>query len=343
VPALLIVNPHATATTQLRRDVITHALASQMDLEVVETRYRGHAGTLARQAASDGFQLILTLGGDGTVNEAVNGLLRGWRPGTDPAFAPVPGGNANVFTQALGLPADPVDATGRILEALRAGRDRRVGLGCATPGATAGGPAPDAATPCGGAAPDAVTPGGATLAGGRDRYFTFNAGLGLDAEVVRVIEELREHGRTLTPGLYLRTALRQFYAVTDRRHPALTLEREGQSPIGHLFLGIISNTSPWTYLGPRPVNPSPGAGFDTGLDIFALRRMGTIATLNALRQMFAQRSEPPRGRHVVSLHDQPGFTLRSDHPVALQVDGEYVGEHESVTFRAVPRALRVIA
>jgi diacylglycerol kinase family enzyme len=55
VPALLIVNPHATATTELRRDVITHALASQMELEVVETRYRGHAGTLARKAASDGF------------------------------------------------------------------------------------------------------------------------------------------------------------------------------------------------------------------------------------------------------------------------------------------------
>lgn len=322
MPALLIVNPHATATTQLRRDVITHALASQMDLEVVETRYRGHAGTLARKAASDGFQLILTLGGDGTVNEAVNGLLHGLKPGTDPAFAPVPGGNANVFTRALGLPADPVDATGRILESLQAGRDRRVGLGCASPGHTSPG-----------------APPGASL----DRYFTFNAGMGLDAETVRVIEGMREHGRTLTPGLYLRTALRQFYRVTDRRHPRLTLERDGQSPVGHLFLGIISNTSPWTYLGRRPVNPSPGASFDTGLDIFALRRMRTINTLNALRQMFSQRSEPPRGRHVVSLHDQPSFTLRSDRPVALQVDGEYVGEHESVTFRAVPRALRVIA
>ena len=71
--------------------------------------------------------------------------------------------------------------------------------------------------------------------------------------------------------------------------------------------------------------------------------MRTIGTLNALRQMFAQDGEPPRGRDVVSLHDQPAFTLRSDRPVALQVDGEYVGEHESVTFRAVPSALRVIA
>ncbi len=319
MPALLIVNPHATATTHLRRDVITHALASQMDLEVVETRYRGHAGTLARKAASDGFQLILTLGGDGTVNEAVNGLLRGPPAGADPAFAPIPGGNANVFTRALGLPGDPIDATGRILENLQAGRDRRVGLGCASPQP---------------ASPDNPA---------RDRYFTFNAGMGLDAEVVRVIEGLRARGRAVTPGLYLRSALHQFYGVTDRRHPALTLEREGLPPVGPLFLGIISNTSPWTYLGPRPVNPSPGASFDTGLDIFALRRMRTIGTARALRAMFAQRSGPPPGRDVVSLHDQPAFTLRSGRPVALQVDGEYVGEHESVTFRAVPNALRVIA
>ena len=244
MPALLIVNPHATATTQLRRDVITHALASQMELEVVETRYRGHAGTLARKAASDGFQLILTLGGDGTVNEAVNGLLHGLKPGrepgTDPAFAPVPGGNANVFIRALGLPADPVDATGRILEALRTGRDRRVGLGCASPGHTSPG-----------------APPGASL----DRYFTFNAGMGLDAETVRVIEGMREHGRTLTPGLYLRTALRQFYRVTDRRHPRLTLERDGQSPIGHLFLGDYFQHVALDLPGPPAGQSEPGREF----------------------------------------------------------------------------------
>jgi len=368
VRALLIVNPSATTTTQLRRDVIAHALASQMDLEVVETRYRGHAATLARTAASDGFQLVLTLGGDGTVNETVNGLLRGparparpaeWAshldgpaerasaasgpaeltapsrpagpasstgpaaegaprrgdepPCTLPAFAALPGGNANVFTRALGLPADPVDATGRIIEALRAGRQRSIGLGCAG------------------------------LGGAGDRYFTFNAGLGLDAEVVRVIEGLRARGRAVTPGLYLWTAVRQFYSVTDRRHPALTLERDGQPPIGHLFFSIISNASPWTYLGRRPVNPSPAADFDIGLDVFGLRRMRTVGTLNALRQMIARRNEPPRGRDVVSLHDQHAFTISAARPVALQVDGEYVGEHERVTFRAVPDALRVIA
>jgi len=314
VRALLIVNPRATSTTRLRRDVIVHALASQVDLKVVETRYRGHAVALAGTAGPEGFRLVLTLGGDGTVNEAVNGLVgaraRHGPPASchRPVFAAVPGGNANVFTRALGLPADPVDTTGRILQALRAGRDRTIGLG---------------------------------LAG--DRYFTCNAGLGLDAEVVRAIEGLRARGRAASPSRYLWTAIRQFYAVTDRHAPALTVQRPGQPGVADLFFSIISNTSPWTYLGRRPVNPSPAASFDTGLDVFALRRMGTVGTLSALRQMLAARQRPVRGRHVLSLHDEPAFTLTARRPMALQVDGEYMGEHESVRFRSVPHALRVIA
>jgi diacylglycerol kinase family enzyme len=355
VRALLIVNPHATTTTQLRRDVIAHALASQMDLEVVETRYRGHAASLAEMAAADGHQLVLTLGGDGTVNEAVNGLLRSasaacldggpasaapastapastapasrtpasrtpgnttpasTAPAARPALAALPGGNANVFTRALGLPADLIDATGQIIQAVQVGRHRNIGLGRID------------------------------LTGLASRYFTFNAGLGLDAEVVRVIEGLRDRGRPATSWLYVWTALRQFYAVTDRRHPALTLECDGRPPVGHLFMGIVSNTSPWTYLGHRPVNPSPRADFDTGLDLFALRRLRTMSTLNALRQMITPRHAPLSGRDVVSLHDQPEFRISSGRPVAVQIDGEYVGEHEVVTFRSVPDALRVIA
>jgi diacylglycerol kinase family enzyme len=312
VRALLIVNPRATSTTQLRREVITHALASQMDLEVVQTRYRGHAASLAAAAVADGHDLVLTLGGDGTVNEAVNGLLLD-RNGRPPALAALPGGNANVFTRSLGLPTDPVDATGQVIEALEAGRSRRLGLGRIDPGGRSG------------------------------RYFTFNAGLGLDAEVVRVIEGLRARGRAVTPRLYLWTALRQFYTVTDRRHPALTLERRGHPPVGHLFFGIVSNTAPWTYLGHRPVNPSPAADFDTGLDLFALRRLRTAGTLNALRQMFASRADPPHGRDVLSLHDEPDFVISASRPVALQADGEYMGEHERVRFRSVPAVLRVIA
>jgi diacylglycerol kinase family enzyme len=258
--------------------------------------------------------VLFTLGGDGTVNEAVNGIV-GAVAGSaaadvrapKTALAALPGGNANVFTRALGLPADPVDATGRVIDALRAGRHRVIGLGLAA-----------------------------------DRYFTVNAGLGLDAEVVRAIDGLRARGRAVTPMLYLRTAVRQFYGGTDRHTPALTLERPGQPADNGVFFGFVSNTAPWTYLGGRPVNPSPAAGFDTGLDLFAVKDMGTVGTLRALRQMLAVREVPPDGRHVLSLHDEARFMIRAGRPMALQVDGEYVGEHEAVQFRSVPHALRVI-
>jgi len=314
VRALLIVNPHATSTTPLRRDVIASALSSAVELDVVQTRYRGHATGLAAQARNDGFGLVLTLGGDGTVNEAVNGILGdaaasaalGGTADDGPALAALPGGNANVFTRAAGLPADPVDATGQVLQALAEGRYRRVGLG---------------------------------LAG--DRYFTFHAGLGLDAEVVRAVDGHRARGRAATTVLYLRMILRQFYRVTDRRHPALTLERDGHPPAGPLFLGIVSNTAPWTYLGRRPVYTSREAAFERGLDLFALRSLGTVNTLRTASQLLSD-ARGPHGRSVLILHDQAEMTLSAARPVAFQLDGEYVGERESVRFLSVPDALRIV-
>jgi diacylglycerol kinase family enzyme len=218
----------------------------------------------------------------------------------------LPGGSANVFTRALGLPADLVDATGQILGALQEGRARSIGLG---------------------------------LAG--QRYFCANAGLGLDAEVVRVVEGLRARGRGASAAMYVRATLRQFSAVTNRRVPALSLERDGVPALNGLFLGIVSNSSPWTYLGQRPVLASPRAGFDTGLDLLAVRSLGTLHTLNLVRQMLSH-GLGPSGRHVVTLHDQPALTFHAARPMAFQVDGEYVGEREHVMLRSIPNALRVL-
>jgi diacylglycerol kinase family enzyme len=318
VRALLIVNPHATSTTRGRRDVIVRALASAVDLEVVETRYRGDATRLASTAVSDKFGLVMTLGGDGTVNEAVNGLLGETddpdgrhepppAPEDLPALAALPGGNANVFTRSLGLPADPVDAAGRLIEDLAAGNERYIGLGTAN-----------------------------------GRYFTINAGLGLDAEVVRAVEGRRAAGRRLTPALYARTALGQYYRVTDRRDPAISIaEPAGISPAA-VYSCIVSNSAPWTYLGNRPVFTNPDASFDAGLDLLAFRSLGTIGTMRTLRQMLSERRRPPRGRSVLTRHDLPAIELRATRPVAFQLDGEYVGEAEEVSFCSVPEALRVI-
>jgi len=319
VRALLIVNPRATSTTRLRRDVIASALASAVKLEVVETRYRGHATTLAASARSEGYGLVLTLGGDGTVNEVVNGIL-GAAPGLPnehpsalpaaelPALAPLPGGSGNVFTGALGLPRDPVDATGQILRALAEQRERTIGLGAAD-----------------------------------GRYFTFNSGLGLDAEVVRAVQGLRAHGRPATPSLYVRLALRQFYQQTDRGHPAISVELAAGEALEPVFLVIVSNTAPWTYLGGREVHANPRARFDSGLDVLALRRMSSVTTLYALSQMFTTKGRELHGRNILTFHDQAEVTLRADRPVAFQIDGEYVGEREQVSLTSIPQALRVIA
>ena len=78
--ALLVVNPTATTTSERSRDVLARALRSEVDLTVEYTRRRGHGVSLARQAVADGFDLVVTLGGDGTVNEVVNGLMSATLP-----------------------------------------------------------------------------------------------------------------------------------------------------------------------------------------------------------------------------------------------------------------------
>ncbi|MER6524915.1 diacylglycerol kinase family protein [Streptomyces sp. NPDC001508] len=319
--ALLVVNPAATTTSARTRDVLTHALASEMKLEAVTTEYRGHARDLGRQAAdSDDIDLVVALGGDGTVNEVVNGLLHGGPdPDRLPGLAVVPGGSTNVFARALGLPNDPVEATGALLDALSEKRERVVGLGL-----TAGTP---------GTADESVPA----------RWFTFNAGLGFDAGVVGRVEQQRELGKTSTHSLYVRQVLRQFLGEPNRGRGTITLEREGADPVGDLVVAIVSNTSPWTYLGNRPMYTSPKASFDKGIDVFGLSRLSTAAVARYGTQLLTSSPERgPRGKHVVSLHDMDGFTLHSKVPLPLQMDGDHLGLRTSVTFTGVRRALRVI-
>ncbi|QNP70298.1 diacylglycerol kinase family lipid kinase [Streptomyces roseirectus] len=319
--ALLVVNPAATTTSARRRDVLIHALASEMKLEAVTTEYRGHARDLGRQAAqSSDIDLVVALGGDGTINEVVNGLLHA---GPDlerlPGLAVVPGGSTNVFARALGLPNDPVEATGALLDALRQGSERTVGLGIAagTPGT-----------------PDEAVPG---------RWFTFNAGLGFDAKVIGRVEQQRERGRKSTHALYLQQALRQFLGEPHRRHGTITLERAGEEPVTDLVMSIVCNTAPWTYLGNRPVYASPKASFDTGLDVLGLSRLSTPALARYATQLLLSSPERgPQGKHATSLHDLDQFTLHSKVPLPLQMDGDHLGLRTSVTFTGVRRALRVI-
>ena len=302
---LLIVNRHATSMTATVTDLAIRALAGLVDLEVERTQYRGHARELAAAPDAD---LIIVHGGDGSINEAVNGIMSRAARDSRPAVAMIPGGGANVLARALGLPLDAAAAIRQLREAIAAGRYRTIGLGLAA-----------------------------------DRYFTFSAGLGMDAEVVREVDRMRAQGRRESAALFIRTMVRQYYRGTDRRQPALRLERDGKPPINGLFMTIVTNRSPWTYFRGRPLLPAPNPDFNSGLDLLALRRIRVTTIVNAIGQMLYVRSRPPRGRDMLSVLGSESLTLRSARPIALQADGEYLGETEAVTFQFVPHALRIVA
>lgn len=303
---LLIVNPSATTTTPRAREVLINALAHQFHLETITTDHRGHASELGQRARREKVDCVIAFGGDGTANEIINGMLSNSGPGPDvPAFGIVPGGSANVFSRALGFPSDPIEATGELISALRMRRMRTIGLGKAD-----------------------------------DRWFTCNAGLGIDAEIIASIDEQRSKGKTATPTRYLATTLRQFFARTDRRTSSLVVIRPDAEPVRRVFLAIVQNTSPWTYLGALPVNPSPEASFDTGLDLWAVRSMSVMSGLAMSRRMLMQ-SKSKSTESVLMLHDEDEFTIACHRPTALQVDGEGLGNVDSIRFTSHADALRV--
>jgi len=309
--SLVIVNPGATTTTERTRDVLTAALSRELDVRVAITDRRGHATEMARKAAADGVEVVVALGGDGTVNEVVNGLLADTsgapRAGDIPALGIVPGGSTNVLARTLGIPRDPIEATGALLEWLRRDQTHAIGLGRVD-----------------------------------ERWFTFSAGLGVDAEVVAEVERRREAGATSTHALWVRTAVRHVLTRTDRKTPALTVHPEGGEPVEGVFLLIVSNTTPWTYLGERQVITSPDAGFDTGLDVLAVRSLAIVKTVRTAVSMLRRADTGPVGSHLIRLDDVASLRATSRREISLQVDGDFVGVVSHATFMAVPDALRVI-
>jgi diacylglycerol kinase family enzyme len=306
----LVVNPHATSTTPAWRDVLASALSTQLKLDVVHTDHRGHAAELGMQAARDGFDLVVVHGGDGTVNEVVNGLLADGARAGAPALAVVPGGSANVFASSLGVPRDPIEATAHLLRALDAGRQRTVGLGRV--------------------ASD----------GNGARWFTFNAGLGVDAQAVERVEQARARGRKATIARYIRAAVISYFAQ-DHKNPHLTLRLPGEEPSPGIYLAIVTNTHPYTYLGTRPVRMNPGTSLDGGLGVFALRSLRLPTVLRHVVQILNAHGEP-QGPMLLRHDDLAQVTVASDIPIGLQVDGDYLGLRQHARFDSVPAALTVV-
>jgi diacylglycerol kinase family enzyme len=291
VRVLVVANPRATATSPRERDVLAHALGSEAELEVVQTENRGHAAALACRAMRNGTDVVVALGGDGTVNEVINGLLTDGVHAGVPALGIVPAGSTNVFVRALG--------------GLRTGARRPVSMGMAD-----------------------------------DRYFCFAAGLGFDAAIVHGVERKRRQGRRSTHTLYTRVGVRQFFA-SDRRHPKLHIELPDGTRYDDIHFAIVANSDPWTFVGNRPLHPTPEVSFETGLAVYARRRMGVAGMLFSMARMSGSNPHVGRrGAHVV--HDLDHLTLIADEPMPFQVDGDALDSREKVTFRSVAKAIRVV-
>lgn len=311
--AVLIVNPNATSTTEAGRDLLAHALESRVSLSVEHTNHRGHAIEIGEQAARDGVDVIIVHGGDGTVNEVVNGLLGRPGPlplGQLPAVAVVPGGSANVFARSLGIPQDPTMATNLLIDLLSDYRRNRTWRRIAL-------------MDCG------------------ERWGVFTAGMGVDGEVVAAVEARRRKHKGVTAMRYISSAVPTVLR-SARRDPMLTLHLPDRDPVPGVHFVFVSNASPWTYANTRPVWTNPDCTFETGLGVFATTSMSVWRNLGLVRQMLAKRPKL-KAKHLIRDDDVDFVRVTADTPVASQIDGDYIGLRAEMTFRAVPGALGVVA
>lgn len=300
--ALLLFNPEATSVSPAVRDVIAHALAADLALEVVETKRRHHATHLASGAAHEGFDIVACLGGDGTLNEVVNGLV-----GTDVAVVHLPGGGTNVFARTLGLPGDPIEATAAFLRHLEAGvAPRRISVGRVN-----------------------------------GRAFVSNAGVGLDAAIVRSVERRFRLKQRLGEAMFVMVGLKTFFLGYQRRDAPITALVDGAAH-HDLRTVIVCNADPYTFLGRRSFRLCPGASHDAGLDVLGLHSLRTATALRVLLTAFGS-ARHGRFRSIVSLHDAAGFEIECARPLPLQVDGDDAGDGTRFRFESLPGALSVMA
>ena len=297
-----MVNPSASSVTARARVVIRKALAAEHDVEVAETVRRDHARRLAQGAAAAGTDLVAVLGGDGTLNEAANGLV-----GTGTALAVLPGGSTNVFARSIGLPNDPVQATSVLLEALAAGRVRPVGVGSVN-----------------------------------GRAFLFHTGVGFDAEVVHQVERRGALKRWAGHPLFIGSAITTWFRHYDRTRPRMAVGFPDGDVVGDGYFTVVLNTSPYTYLGPRPLDVAPDATLDRGLVCLTVRRLDLSTILGLAASALGTGRGARQGRWTDYRTDLTAVRVTGHGPVPYQVDGDYLGEVDALEFRHEPEALRLV-
>ena len=299
----LIVNPAASAVSTRVRAAVNRALADH-DLDEVETKERNHAAELAREAAAAGIEAIVVLGGDGTVNEAANGLLSG---GSSASLAPLPGGSTNVFARTMGLPRHPDDAAARIADALAAGSSRTIPVGWAN-----------------------------------GRAFLFHVGIGFDAAVVGQVERRSALKRKIGQAIFVYAAFATWFRHFDHSRPRFGVAFDDGSTVDDGYFGICLNTNPYTFLGPRPLNVAPGATGEGGLTMVTLRKLKVGALLGVTGRAMGKGDRVGRHRDVDLRRDQTHLVVRGHGPVPWQADGDYMGEADELVLTSEPDRLRVV-
>lgn len=285
--------------------MIEAALSADHDLEVAETLRRGHAARVARAGAARGVDVVVVLGGDGTLSEAADGLA-----GTRTALAALPGGSTNVFARTIGVADDPVDATGQLLGALERRTIRRVGLGRVD-----------------------------------GRYFLFHCGIGFDAAVVaRVERNASALKRVAAHPMFAWAAVEVWLRHYDRRRPRFRVELPGGDGVEGIF-AIVSNTSPYTYLGRRPITVAPEADLASPLSVTVFRRPGTLTLLRLAAEALWAPRHLARSRQVSHHRDVTKARVsawEADDPFPYQVDGDHLGEVTGLEITYEPDVLDLV-
>jgi diacylglycerol kinase family enzyme len=302
VRLLLIVNSAASSVTARGRVVIQKALSADHQVTMVETNRRGHATRLAQGAANDRVDVVVCLGGDGTLNEVANGLA-----GTETALAPLPGGSTNVFARTIGLPNDPIEATGHLLEGLSQERIERVGLGSVN-----------------------------------GRYFLFHVGIGFDAVVVKQVERRAALKRYVSHPLFIYAAFATWFRHYDRSRPRFSVREDQGAVIDDGYFAICLNTNPYTYLGNRPFDVIPEATLDRGLAIVTFRSLALGTLLRAAASALGFGRDLRRQKHLDVRSDLTRFKVDGHGPFPYQVDGDYLGETEHLSFEHKPEILKLV-
>jgi diacylglycerol kinase family enzyme len=277
---------------------------------VANTSAQNDATEIARGAIQQGIEIVIGLGGDGTINEIANGLLADGPNLQGPILAAIPGGNGNVFVRNMGLSENPLEATAQILSCIDAKKFKSIGVG-------------------------------KIATNNISRWFLFNAGIGLDAAVIAEMETRRANGKIVSDTGYAVLALRELFAKTDRRHPALSLASDSGDVHRDAYFALIVNLAPWAYLGSRPLNPLPLAGHDTALDVYAPTSLSIPAVFKLGRRALIGKSAPSDS-NVISLIDQSQVHVQAERALWIQVDGDVIAQSTELTATHVPNALRTV-